>query len=151
MPKGPRPFVFDECYIPEPNSGCWLWEKSLAAAGYGRIRHGGQRYLAHRYSWTIHRGEIPPGLWVLHKCDTRPCVNPNHLFLGTRDDNAADMAQKGRSRDQHGSKHNMARLTEADVLSIRSDPRLQRVIAAEYGITQSAISQIKRQARWKHL
>jgi hypothetical protein len=149
MPKGPRPFEFDECYIWEPRSGCWLWQKSCASAGYGRFRKDGARYLAHRYSWELHHGEIPAGLWVLHKCDVRACVNPDHLFLGTIDDNNRDRAQKGRNRDQSGSNHNMARLTEADVLSIRSDPRLQRLIAAEYGITQPAVSMIKHQVRWK--
>lgn len=151
MPKGPRPFDFDECYTVEPRTGCWLWTKYLGPTGYGRIRKDGQRYGAHRYSWEIHRGEIPPGLWVLHKCDVRACVNPDHLFLGTQDDNAADMARKGRSRDQNGSKHNMAKITEADVIAIRSDTRLQRIIAKDYGITQPAVGLIKRRQRWKHV
>jgi hypothetical protein len=149
MPKGPRPFAFHECYTVEPRTGCWLWTKYLGATGYGRIRNDGQRYGAHRYSWEIHRGEIPAGMCVLHKCDTRPCVNPDHLFLGTKTDNANDRTQKGRGRGQPGESHYMAKLTEADVAAIRSDPRLQRIIAKDYGVTQPAISLIKRQARWK--
>jgi hypothetical protein len=88
---------------------------------------------------------------VLHKCDTPSCVNPDHLWLGTQRDNILDRAQKGRSRDQHGSEHHIAKLTEADVLAIRSDTRSQRLIAKDYGVTPGAVAMIKRRERWKHL
>jgi hypothetical protein len=148
MPKGPRPFVFDECYIPEPNSGCWLWEKSLDVYGYGRLGHDG---LAHRHSWTIHRGPIPLGMHVLHKCDTPICVNPDHLFLGTAGDNARDRDKKGRGAKRSGEKSNLSKLTEADVLAIRSDTRLQVIISKIYGINQTTVSKIKCRKSWAHL
>lgn len=74
---------------------CWLWEGCLKADGYGWLMRGKSiNWTAHRYSWFIHNGEIPNNLHVLHKCDVRNCVNPNHLFLGTHQDNMLDMVQK---------------------------------------------------------
>jgi len=86
---------------PEPTSGCWLWAKTLSRFGYGMFRIKRESYLAHRYSWTLHRGPIPVGLWVLHRCDVPACVNPGHLFLGTHQDNMDDMKRKGRGANSH--------------------------------------------------
>lgn len=88
---------FHDKYIPEPNSGCWLWIANANRTGYGCLSDSKQR-LAHRISWEIHRGPIPEGLYVLHKCDVPICVNPEHLFLGTHQDNMDDMVRKGRGR-----------------------------------------------------
>jgi len=145
----PRPF--EEHYIPEPNSGCFLWLNALGAAGYGWIMRGGQHYQAHRYSWIIHRGPIPPGMSVLHKCDTPSCVNPDHLRLGTQRDNNLDRMRKGRSRNQRGTEHHMAKLTEAEVLAIRSDTRSHRLTANDYGVSLTTVAKIRRQERWKHV
>lgn len=83
--------------IPEPNTGCLLWEGYRNRDGYGQVRNSGKIWLAHRYAWTQARGVIPPGLLVLHRCDTPSCVNVDHLFLGTHTDNMRDMASKSRS------------------------------------------------------
>jgi hypothetical protein len=83
---------FHAKYIPEPNSGCWLWDGWVNGRGYGRFGKG----LAHRISWELHRGPIPAGMNICHKCDVPPCVNPDHLFLGTQTDNMRDCARKGR-------------------------------------------------------
>lgn len=88
--------VFGERWTPEPNSGCWLWTKALTKEGYGSLGFNRKINYAHRVSWILHRGEIPPGLCVLHHCDTRACVNPDHLFLGTYQDNFHDCRAKGR-------------------------------------------------------
>lgn len=89
---------FDAGYTPEPNSGCWLWGKSVNKKGYGQISRSRKEgpALAHCVSWQLAKGEIPQGLCVLHRCDVPCCVNPDHLWLGTKADNNRDMAGKGR-------------------------------------------------------
>lgn len=81
-------------------SGCWHYTGFINKGGYGTIGFRGNRcFLAHRVSWILHVGEIPQGLFVLHKCDNRKCVNPDHLFLGTIQDNVDDMYAKGRANN----------------------------------------------------
>ena len=76
---------------------CWRWIAAIRKAGYGALKINGLVRGAHRISWELHYGEIPPGLYVMHTCDIRSCVNPKHLFVGTHKDNMADMMAKGRS------------------------------------------------------
>lgn len=81
-----------------PFSGCWIWMRSCGKPGYGDFRSGGQHHTAHRYAFSLYRGEIPQGQHVLHRCDVRCCVNPEHLFLGTNADNIEDSKNKGRRK-----------------------------------------------------
>lgn len=75
-----------------PMSGCWLWTGSINSKGYGRLKVGGRTTLsAHRLAWELRVGEPPHDLFVCHRCDVPCCVNPNHLFLGTGDENIRDM------------------------------------------------------------
>jgi hypothetical protein len=122
-------------------SGCWLWQGDKWARpehGYGRIWLNGRRVKAHRVAWELYVGPIPPGQHVLHKCDVRLCVNPEHLFLGTKIDNNTDRDQKGRTAIEFQRK-----LTDAQVFTIRNDPRFCRVIAVEYGVSLALVAAIK--------
>lgn len=144
----------EQKFEPEPNTGCWLWTGCALKSGYGRIGVGGSVKLAHRVSWEIHRGAIPDGLFVLHKCDTPACVNPDHLFVGTHLDNGRDKARKGRSWHPVGALHGRSKFTESDVVEIRSmcrDGISLAEIASRYGVSDSTISAIKTRRNWNHV
>jgi hypothetical protein len=91
---------FERKFIPEPNSGCWLWTDAVTAKGYGRILVGNKSRIASRVSHYIYKGTIPTGLLVCHTCDTPSCVNPDHLWLGSAADNMKDCSDKGRFSNQ---------------------------------------------------
>lgn len=133
----------------EPNSGCWLWLGSVAHFGHGVINVNNRHRHAHRISWELHRGDIPPGLVVCHKCDVPGCVNPEHLFLGTNAENLQDMRNK--RRHAFGERAGQAKLTNAQVIAIRADTRPTAVIASECGVSTVLISKIKRGEAWTHL
>jgi hypothetical protein len=142
---------------PEPNSGCWLWTGTgySGPRQYGRFSIDGTCTQAHRAAWLIYRGPIPDGVVVCHRCDVAPCVNPDHLFLGTHQDNMRDMVAKGRSdgirRANRGQGCHFSKFSPEQVLRIRADRRPQRVIAQEYSVRPSSISRIKSGLHWKHL
>ena len=92
-------------YMVNMDSGCWEWNGRLSIAGYGQIKDNYRTRHAHRVSWEIHRGEIPIGLLVCHRCDNRKCVNPDHLFLGTDRDNRQDCLMKDRANMPSGDNH----------------------------------------------
>ena len=107
MPPIPRKSLQGQRWIPpekrfwmqvHKSSGCWVWVGNRIPQGYGTIGVGGKPVRAHRYSWELHNGPIPDGLFVLHRCDNPPCVRPDHLFLGTALDNSRDCVDKGRHR-----------------------------------------------------
>jgi hypothetical protein len=138
--------------------GCWVWLAYRDPKGYGKFGVGRKTtYLAHRFSWMLANGPIQDDLCVLHRCDNPPCVRPSHLFLGTRGDNATDMALKDRRkglRTVWGSKDGSAKLTEDDVLIIRERVRsgeTQTAVALDYGVTQANVSEIIRRKTWTHI
>lgn len=130
----------------EPNSGCWLWEGQLTSRGYGKIwigsRTDGSRRcaVAHRAAYEAARAVSLDGRLALHSCDNPLCVNPDHIRPGTVQDNSDDMVKRGRSMKGARVKR---KLSDEDVRTIRSASGLQREIAAQFGITQGAVSQIK--------
>jgi hypothetical protein len=125
--------------------GCWNWTAGLYSAGYGSI-HLGRTNGAHRVSWELHFGPIPPGLCVLHRCDNPLCVRPDHLFLGTQADNIADMAEKGR--------HGHAKLDTEKVRAIRilaADGYTQTDLGLYFGVHRTVVGDIVHGETWKHV
>lgn len=140
--------------MPEPNSGCWLWMEYTDRHGYGITHLTGQRQLAHRASWSAANGPIPDGLDVLHSCDQRCCINPDHLRVGTDLDNSRDMIARGRGRwpGQRGENHPRAKLTADDVRLIRSDPRPDlEQLSARFGVSRSTIRHVVSGYSWRQV
>lgn len=139
---------------------CWLWTGSRNAYGYGQLRSDGRAYLAHRFSWQLHFGELPTGLYVCHHCDTPACVRPDHLFLGTAADNSDDCSKKGRNwkggayQSPHGEDHHNAKLTEQQVIQIfdlRNQGFSYQEIASSFGVFPQHIGEICRGEVWTHI
>lgn len=130
---------------------CWPWTGCRTPKGYGLAGFTSGTVGAHRLSYRMHKGEIPPGMVVCHRCDNPPCCNPNHLFLGTHRDNVLDKIAKGRDNSPNGSRHWNSKLTEAQAFAIYNDPRTQREIVADYGISRGTVSQIKNGQGWRHV
>ena len=134
-------------------NSCWEWTAAKINAGYGQVSLNGTTVLAHRFAWVLHFGDIPEGLCVLHKCDNRGCVRPDHLWLGTKADNQRDMVDKGRSARLQGEDHGRSKLTEAQAILIKNTypAASQYLLADVYGIDQSQISRIINGDNWRHL
>lgn len=134
------------------SDGCWEWTGSRSDTGYGCF-YDGHATSAHRYSWVLHNGPVPAGLCVLHRCDNRACVRPDHLWLGTKADNSKDMASKSRFRvpGLEGEDHGEAKLTDDDVRHIRSSTATGRDLARKLGVSESLVSLVRRRKAWKHL
>jgi len=180
--KGPCKYCSQACYRQSPipvetrfwkkviiTPGCWMW-KGAKEKGYGIIRNQfplKSNTSAHRLSYEIHKGLIPEGLFVCHKCDNPECSNPDHLFVGTHQENMEDMKIKGRANDgkntpyytnpesTRGSKNPLAKLNESQVLEIRRRyiPRVLTMdqLAEEYGVSRGAILSVVHRKNWAHL
>ncbi len=128
----------DDLVYADPNSGCWLWGGPyLKKTGYGT--HGGhvkgREYLVHRITYTNAKGAIPAKRVVMHKCDTPACVNPDHLTIGTQQENLDDMNRKGRG---------LRKLTTAQALEIMSSPLSGAALAKKFGVNKSGINRLRR-------
>lgn len=145
-------------------AGCWLWQAALNEKGYGVFGKGGRTYKAHRLSYEYLSGPIPHGMCVLHRCDTPACVNPDHMFLGTRADNNADMHAKGRQKKgpsrkdrclyERGEAHHEAIMTEAMVTQLRRlrcEGHSYSQLARKFCIGLTTAYKIATRKTWKHV
>lgn len=137
----------------EITDDCWEWTAAKNRDGYGQFWLNGKQHLAHRFSFEFFFFESPAGKSVCHTCDNSSCVNPNHLYLGTTATNMRDKAL--RFRGNRGEKHNMARLTEADVLSIRAEYAKGGIsvyaIAKKYKVNWFTVDNVIKRKSWKHV
>lgn len=159
---------FDNKYMPEPNSGCWIWLGAVwkcRGGARGNIIVNGRPRFAYRVSYELHIGPVPDGLLVCHSCDTPICVNPDYLFVGTHADNMLDMVRKGRWRAGHcksgprkaaspyhrGETNPHAKLTAEQVRAIRASTSASTALASMYGVTRSTITHIRDGSTWRSL
>lgn len=132
---------------------CWNWQGNINSEGYGRVTVMAKTFLAHRFSYELFNGKSPGTKVVCHKCDSHPCVNPGHLFIGEPKDNSSDMIKKGRSA--YGTKNNSAKLREPDVLEIRrlykeiGIPAIE--IAKMFRIAETTVFCIVNRKTWVHI
>lgn len=139
-----------------PQGDCWVWTGSVDTGGYGQMRRDGKTVRVHRVAWEIVNGPVPVmpghhGVCVCHMCDNRRCVNPAHLFLGAHADNMYDAKSKMKFSRPTGETSPRSKLTDSVVRAIRRDARSLKLIAAQYGISQTTASGVRRRQLWTHV
>lgn len=118
-------------------NGCLEWQGAIATNGYGQTKWNRVYFSAHKFSWTLHRGKVPDGMLVLHKCDNKRCVDPDHLYIGTVKQNTADAIARGQIKT--GTAHPMSKLTEAQLAEARAAVEPIKVLAAKFGVHNATI------------
>ena len=157
----PKKFTDEERFwkYVEKTVTCWNWIGSKVFYGYGQININGKPKRANRYSWEIHRGEIPKGINVCHKCDNPSCVNPDHLFLGSQKENMKDMYLKGRENPPKGMRVYASKLNEESVIDIKNNYIIgskdektnSSYFAKKYNVHRSTINCVGNGKYWNHI
>ncbi len=136
-------------------NGCWEWKGHKIWSGYGLMSYKEGSKAVHRVAYTVWKGDIPKGKYVLHKCDNRACINPDHLFLGTHLDNMNDMKEKNRQDKRPGELHHVNKMKNEDILEIRKlwdlGKETQAGLARKYKVSVSCIHNIVRRKAWNHI
>lgn len=147
--------AFERRYIPEPNSGCWIWLGMYQVGrDYGLFCYKRKTVRAHRAAWELFCGPIPHGHGVLHKCDNPSCVNPDHLMTGTQKDNMSDASKKNRMARMYGEHSNNSKLNENMVRAIRLEAAsgaTTRKLVQRFGIVKSTVRRIINGQTWPHV
>lgn len=140
---------------------CWMWIGRETTEGtYGRYWSGARSWRAHRRSYELFKGPIPKGMFVCHSCDNRPCCNPSHLWLGTIQENTADMLRKGRGvlpppplpeQRKRGEEAHNSKLTEAAVREILASVEENEVLARRFGVKPQTIAVVRKRITWRHV
>lgn len=142
---------FEARYIPEPNSGCWLWLAGINPSnGYGRFyTNGAVVVYAHNFSYRAHKGQIPSGKILRHTCDVKSCVNPDHIIPGTTQDNSDDAVARGLM--PKGENHGMAKLTAETVLAVYAAPGSISEVSRKFSLSRIHVQRIKNKEVWRHI
>lgn len=162
--------LFD--YYKPTASGCWEWSRGRLKSGYGAAYVDGRQQVAHRVAYELVRGQIPKGMYVCHRCDNPPCINPDHLWLGSHKENMHDAIKKGRASKppvhkggdhwrlkfphmvEHGEDNPNAIMTDESVIGLRRDYVAGvplDVLFSKYDVTRNTIHEYTSGRRWKHL
>lgn len=128
---------------------CWPWRGGKFSNGYGAFSYRGKLVRAHRFAYEATKGAIDAGRLARHKCDNRPCCNPNHIIPGTHGENMADRNSRG--RQARGEGVNTSKLTPELVRAIRNDPRGARPVARDHGVARSMVQRIRQHRAWTHV
>jgi len=137
--------------MPHMDSPCWVWTRRATRYGYGQVMWQGKQSRVHRVAWELMRGE-KPGPLLLHNCDNRRCVNPDHLREGTQKENCRDAIERG--RHTCGEKHGMSKLTNAtarQALQWRSEGISTKEISIRLGVAVMTIRRVVSGRSWTHL
>lgn len=140
-------------HITIEKNGCWLW-RGYHGKTYPKIKFRHWHLPTHRFFYAFFKGEIPKGMCVCHTCDVRHCVNPDHLWLGTYNDNNVDCVKKGRDNPPRGEINGQSKLTDEDIKKIfelRKQGKLLKEISTYFNICISQICEILNKKAWRHL
>jgi hypothetical protein len=146
-----REIAFWNKTTPIPDTGCLIWTGAQRPNGYGKVNYKKKYWIAHRLAWLFTFGSLADDICVLHRCDTPLCVNPRHLFLGTKIDNSRDMDLKGRRRVGHisGELHGRSKLKQWQVNEIRESSLQRKILADRFGVCRQMIDNIKTFKNWR--